>query len=120
LLITDTAILVYVNRKLKFLAIHKFLTSFGTCFALLCQLRYSGHCCLIFENFKLYFLLQLMLALSSLVKNVLFQGSLERSDIATLFPGIFARLILLSLFYILMLLYLHCSAVKYSRFYVNV
>jgi len=28
-----------------------------------------------------------MLALSSLVKNVLFQGSVERPDIATLFPG---------------------------------
>jgi len=40
------------------------------------------------------FSLQLLLALSSLAKNVLFQGSLERSDIATLFPGLFARLIM--------------------------
>jgi len=38
------------------------------------------------------FALQLMLALSGLVKNALFQGSLERSDIAALFPGMFARL----------------------------
>ena len=36
-------------------------------------------------------LLQLMLALSNLVKNVLFQGSLERSDIAAFFPGMFSR-----------------------------
>jgi len=42
------------------------------------------------------FLLQLMLALSSLVRNVLFQGSLERSDIAALFPGVFASLHTLS------------------------
>lgn len=34
---------------------------------------------------------ELMLALSSLVRNVLFQGSLERSDIAALFPDEFNR-----------------------------
>jgi len=33
------------------------------------------------------FALQLMSALSSLVRSVLFQGSVERTDVAALFPG---------------------------------
>jgi len=36
-----------------------------------------------------------MLALSSLVRSALFQGSLERADVAALFPGMLARPILL-------------------------
>jgi len=41
--------------------------------------------------------LQLMSALSSLIRNALFHGSLERAEVAALFPGISASLTLLVL-----------------------